>query len=465
MKGSTLCLLILLLPLTVALSVQALESHHNVTVPNYPIASSASHSSTVQPGLYWFQVGAWAADGSRYGSHFGIPVTGASVEIQVRYDHRLADSSGDISYWVGINLPGDSFIQVGYLFSASSAYPQWFWEYFTPNSAMEGAGVYHGDVGSEIGPNASWFKFSLMSSGTQWGAYVGTEQVGSADLGVSNSGSNGPFATAEVAGVRNAKSLVGPVEFRNLEYRDTSGQWHSAPAAVSLCCYGVGSDTFTGPYPYGVQGIPGESNDWLAGSNLSSPVQAEGAYLWPWYHVTVSSPQGETTRWYAYGDTIDLSNVPTISPISGTSRYYLADWIVNGVHENDITITARADEVLKANYVKQYLVQVNSPEGISTGSGWYTEGTQATIGVSPNTIPAPGILGQLGVKSVLSGWSGDFTGPVSNGQSTLLVKSPLTVNAVWSTDYGVIISTIVLGVIAIAIVVTLRLRQKSRGTA
>jgi hypothetical protein len=393
-------------------------------------------SASVTKGLYWFQVGAWAGNGpTRFGRSFGITVTGASVEIQARYPQRVSTSPGDISYWVGITLPNDAFIQVGYLISASDGYPDWFWEYFVPGSASEALGRFHGNVGSLNGPNESWVKFSLVSSGTRWLAYVQDQEVGSVDLRVSNS-TYGPFAVAEVAGARNANTVLGPVEFRNFAYRDASRSWHSASSAVSLCCYGAGSDTYSGSYPYGVQSFPGENNHWVAGS-ISRSIRSAGVVLWPWYHATLHLEQGDTTQWYRIGETVDLSSVPNSIQLSTTSRYFLEGWYVNGVllsNTQGVKITEDLD--LKPNYVEQFLVQVSSPTGTATGSGWYDDGANVTIGVTPYAIPVTGTMGKLGVRSVMSGWSGDFHGEALNGESNVQVESPLSIVAVWTTDYG-----------------------------
>jgi hypothetical protein len=401
------------------------------STPIQPAVQStyAASSAAITKGLYWFQVGAWAGNGlNRFGRNFGIPATGASVEIQVRYPQRLADRSGDISYWVGINLPNDAFIQVGYVISASDGYPYWFWEYFVPGSASEALGRFHGNVGSTIGPNQSWFKFSLISSGTRWLAYVRDQEVGSVDLRVSNS-TYGPFAVAEVAGVRNAKTILGPVEFRNFTYRDTRDNWHSASSAVSLCCYGAGSDTYSGSYPYGVYSFPGQNNHWVAGS-VSQPIQSAGIVLWPWHHVTFHLEQGDTTEWYRDGDLLT----------------------------NTQSVTAREDLDLKPNYVKQFLVRVSSPTGTATGSGWYDDGANATISVTPYTISATGFQSKLGIRSVMSGWSGDFHGEAIDGESIVQVKFPMSIVAVWTTDYGGLPYLIIL-LVAAAMLITVEFHR------
>src|SRR5208337_5026819 len=107
---------------------------------------------------------------------------------------------------------------------------------------------------------------------------------------------------AEVVG-RETDNVLGPVEFRNLSYRDSNLVWHAAAVGLPLCCYGQGSATLPTsiPYPYGLWSVPGDNDHWLAGSGLPQPgvngwyVNGYGAVelgtstLWPWYRVNVSS--------------------------------------------------------------------------------------------------------------------------------------------------------------------------------
>ena len=429
-----------------------------------------AQSDNVTPGQYWFQVGAYAANANgNYGRQFGLPVTGASVEIRIKYYQHGLDS--DLGYWVGLDLPGDSFIQVGYKITLTDSYPHWFWEYF-PHDADSPPSTCRltCPTGDDLGPNGTWYKFSLEASGKVWFAFVNGEPVGSVDLGVSDSGANGPYASAEVAGTRFADTVLGPVEFRNLEYRDTSGQWHMASSAVSLCCYSLGSDSYNGKYPYGIVSVPGENNYWLAGSNLNNPIQHEGGLLWPWYQVNIEGlPTGVAFAdgWYLYNTTIDLPNIPEILPITASSRYVLEGWYANGVLLNAKgtgTFSATGNLTLKPFYVKQWLLQVNSNIGAPMGSGWYDDGAIATVRVNPPVIREAGFLGDFGVSSVLTGWTGDYAGPVVNGESMIHVKSPMTITAVWTTNYGMLpYYTLLIPVIAITCLsVSLEYRRRTK---
>jgi hypothetical protein len=97
---------------------------------------------------------------------------------------------------------------------------------------------------------------------------------------------------------------------------------------------------------------------------------------------------------------------------------------------------------LSAIYSRQFLVSVNSTHGVPHGSGWYFEGSSATVSVNPRNITAEGWLGTLGVKIVQVGWEGDFAGPIgSDAKSTFRVDSPKHAQAVWTVNYEPLVLT------------------------
>jgi heme/copper-type cytochrome/quinol oxidase subunit 2 len=393
-----------------------------------------------QAGLYRFQVGVWAANGRGYASTFDLPVTGASVEIQVRNDQRITDNSSGIFYWVGLDLPNDAFIQIGYGLSNFYGSTRWFWTYFPQGTASNGTlGVTQ--TGELTRPDGTWVKFSLESSGTNWAMFVDNQQVGAANLGSSDSGSNGPSAAAEIAHVGNPDTILNPVEFRNLQYRTVNGEWRNASEAASLCCYGVGSDQYQGQYPYAIQNIPGQNDQWITGSinllssNLPTPIQKDGVILWPWFKVVTSSPFGPTTGdgWYVQ-DTVIYPTAPQTVNIDATSRYLFDGWNINGQTQQAEYIpgiTVNQDMILQANYTRQYLVQVSTMIGSSVkGHGWYAYGSYDTISVNSTTVPYPKSLGLLNSRFI--GWIGSVTSMSS--QETFEVTGPMTIQAIWILD-------------------------------
>lgn len=82
----------------------------------------ATNSSTSP--LYWFQAGIWA----------NKTVTAASVEIRILTPQNHTHSGDDLSYWVGVDLPNDAFVQVGYESYQSPSFT-WFFEYFLPGNS------------------------------------------------------------------------------------------------------------------------------------------------------------------------------------------------------------------------------------------------------------------------------------------------------------------------------------------
>jgi len=212
-------------------------------------------------GPYWFQVGAFMQSATR------VDVTGASVQIRTRVPSY--NPNAYTSYWVGLVLSNGAFVQVGYVsWPANAGYPQRFWEYFPPNGADIGDG-FHGDSnGAPVGPNGTWYTYSIEGKGNTWYAYINGILDGSYDLGASNSGGNAPYAVAEVEQAYDTNIPLGPVEFRELEYRDMNNLWYNVSAAVAWMGYGLGSGTPpTGMnFPYGLEVIG--NNDWIAGTGL-----------------------------------------------------------------------------------------------------------------------------------------------------------------------------------------------------
>jgi len=98
-----------------------------------------------------------------------------------------------------------------------------------------------------------------------------------------------------------------------------------------------------------------------------------------------------------------------------------------------LTMNASSEKTVTFDYTPQYRLTLESPHGMVEGSGWYDEEDAAKFSVSPETVPAEGVLGVLGVKYVFQGWSRDLKTGMASGQITM--DSPKTGIAVWETDY------------------------------
>lgn len=206
-----------------------------------------------------------------------VDVTGARVQIRTHVPPY--NPNAYTSYWVGLDLPNNAFIQVGYVsWPSNDGYPVRFWEYFPPKGADLGSG-FHGDSeGGPVGPNGTWYTYSIESNGDTWYAYVNGIVDGSYDLGASSSGGNTPYAVAEVEGAYVTNIPLGPVEFRDLEYRDMNDVWHNVSAAVAWMGYGVGSGMLPSGahFPYGLEVLG--VNDWIAGTGF--PTTYNNTSVW-----------------------------------------------------------------------------------------------------------------------------------------------------------------------------------------
>lgn len=411
-----------------------------------------AHAAT--PPVYWFQVGVFAE------SNFG-PITGDSVEIRILSPQALTDSNADLSYWVGISLPNNAFIQVGYLIWQSKT-PQSFWTYIANTSEEDSA--YKTTLGSEIGANNTWVKFSLEADkGTVWGVYLDDVRIGEVDLGAGST-NTGPYAFGEVARtIRTDNQLAA--EFRNLAYRDTSSNWHLANSGSAYCCYGAGSDTLPSsvPYPYDVITKPGENNHWTVVTTRTTE-SFSGRRLWPWYQVDVTSDIGRTSGsgWYIQGSTVQPQVDTLQSNVTPEERLVFTGWRVNNTQptstDANITLTVESNLSLSASYSKQFYVNVTSSMGATSGTGWYDEGANATFSVEPAKIPSSTWLSIFRVGKDFDRWTGNYS--AQDNPATLPVNDPKQIQAAWRTDYGVlpILTLMIVGLLGVGILLLRRRR-------
>jgi hypothetical protein len=122
--------------------------------------------------------------------------------------------------------------------------------------------------------------------------------------------------------------------------------------------------------------------------------------------------------------------VPREIPIDPATRRAFVKWS-DGETSNSRVLTAKNSLTLIAEYKTQYLLTVNSATGDPQGSGWYDEGSPATISVKSSS-KAEGLMGLLGGTSLFDHWSGDLTS--STPTASLTMNGPKTANANWRTD-------------------------------
>lgn len=146
------------------------------------------------------------------------------------------------------------------------------------------------------------------------------------------------------------------------------------------------------------------------------------------YRLSIDPNGGVATPggWYDANDNV---TVVAVSPSNTTevSRLIFTDWSgsTNSTAPS-ITITLSKPVTLKANWKRQYYVDVTSPVGSATGTGWYDTGSSATI-----SIQAP-VITQNNVQHIFTGWNG-----ITDTQTarTIIVNSAEFFQATWRTQY------------------------------
>jgi hypothetical protein len=107
--------------------------------------------------------------------------------------------------------------------------------------------------------------------------------------------------------------------------------------------------------------------------------------------------------------------------------------------------------VLKPLWTKQFFVKANSVYGLVAGSGWYDEGSTATLSLQSRTLDTG-----LGKIAGFAGWStGDpqsITFSQSDQYTIESVGGPEEITAVWRSDDTVQLVLIV-GAVAAAVIV------------
>ena len=159
--------------------------------------------------------------------------------------------------------------------------------------------------------------------------------------------------------------------------------------------------------------------------------------------VKVSSEPGGLTIYFdevhytAEESFVELKTNPGIHNVTvprliqaGKSRLKFLFWS-DGESQPSRIIHLTKDVELKAIYIKEHLLTLESSHGLVGGSGWYEEGSLVTLYVTP-----PHTLKQdRGEGVVFARWS-EVNGGVEayNGtQRVVVVKGPMTVNANWYT--------------------------------
>jgi hypothetical protein len=170
----------------------------------------------------------------------------------------------------------------------------------------------------------------------------------------------------------------------------------------------------------------------------SWPVSAAGSNTFTYqtqYEFNVSiNPAGVAQvsggGWFNGGNSAHTSQAPQTIPGATGVQYVFQGWSVDdGVMQtgNQVTVTMNGPHTAVAQYKAQYLLTVNSPNGLGNpqGGGYYDSGSTAQFSV---TSPVGYLIQQVFVQ-----WRGDFT--ATSPQGSITMNGPKTINAVWAISY------------------------------
>jgi len=222
-------------------------------------------------------------------------------------------------------------------------------------------------------------------------------------------------------------------------YREGTSASFSAQGQVAGASEGIRYvfDRWTGDYSG--QGPSGTVT-------MDKPKAVTAVYRTQYYLDTGSSPSGlpdpGKDGWYDAGGKVSLSQPGKLVSGGPAKRYAFDHWLLDGQRVDGEAISVEMDSPHKliAVYKTQYYLSVSSPYGDPKGSGWYDEGSTATISV--NTPIEDG----FGVSYVFVQWGGDVAS--SSPTAQVLMDGPKTAVAAWRTDSTVLYATIALIVAA-----------------
>lgn len=216
------------------------------------------------------------------------------------------------------------------------------------------------------------------------------------------------------------------------------------------------------------QYVPGGTGVQYYCAQNSLIVSSPGSYTFSYqaqYQLTIATdPPGiaqvGTGGWFSSGAIAQTGQAPQVVPGATEVQYVFVNWVVDGALQNgtQISITMNAPHNATANYKTQYLLTVNSPDGLGSpqGGGYYDAGSTVQFSV---TSPEGYLIQQVFVQ-----WQGDYTG--TSPQGSITMDSPKTVNALWTTSYTnlYIASAAVIALIIVAAVLMLRRRRSQPET-
>jgi hypothetical protein len=126
-------------------------------------------------------------------------------------------------------------------------------------------------------------------------------------------------------------------------------------------------------------------------------------------------------------------SVPDTVAIGNGTRARFIDWS-DRVNSSSRVLSVGNNVTIGVGYGVQHELTVYSPFAAVNGGGWYFENTEATVSVSPTSVPVGGLAGWLGARYIFDHWTGACTG--TKPQCNIFMKSPERATAIWRVDWS-----------------------------
>ena len=204
---------------------------------------------------------------------------------------------------------------------------------------------------------------------------------------------------------------------------------------------------------------------------ISSTVSLVFNYAQEYFVNITTNPSGvfETPQpgWYKVGTVVPVKRTGgDVVYMAQGMRLVFEGWYMNGqrVGSEPGTIVVSQLSTLEARYRTDCYLNVTSPFGVTSGSGWHEKDSTVSFSVDVTHVTAPGILGMIGLRKVFNEWVGshDFLGIPSDPQGSMRLREPTSVTAVWEDDWSGFLFNLGIAILVAALVTAAVLKYRKR---
>lgn len=157
------------------------------------------------------------------------------------------------------------------------------------------------------------------------------------------------------------------------------------------------------------------------------------------YYVAVNDGGHDTvsgSRWYDKGAMATAKVLNSTEYVGATTRYVFTSWQGASTSTSaSVSIVVDGPKILTAKWTTQYWIQVTSERGVTSGEGWYSSGSTASVSVVSTTIGR-----DLLTNYVFEGWKIEGSVASTSPTYSFTVTRPLTVAASWRTEMNAVAS-------------------------